>query len=106
MGCRLKGNTDTGSANASGAASPGVFLLHGVTGSGKRQIEIYLQALAEVIGRGKKGICMVPEIALTPQVIDRFMGRFPGRVAVLHSRLTLGQQFLEYMGNGIRRRGL
>ena len=71
--------------------SPGIFLLHGVTGSGKT--EVYLQALAETIRLGRKGICMVPEIALTPQIIDRFMGRFPGRVALLHSRLSLGQQY-------------
>ncbi|RPJ60154.1 MAG: primosomal protein N', partial [Dehalococcoidia bacterium] len=70
---------------------PGLFLLHGVTGSGKT--EVYLQALAEIVRLGKKGICMVPEISLTPQVIDRFIGRFPGRVALLHSRLSLGQQF-------------
>ena len=55
---------------------PGMFLLHGVTGSGKT--EIYLQALAETVKRGRKGICLVPEISLTPQVIDRFFARFPG----------------------------
>jgi len=70
------------------------FLLHGVTGSGKT--EVYLQALAEVIGRGKKGIVLVPEIALTPQTIERFASRFPHRVAVLHSRLSLGEQFDEW----------
>ena len=73
--------------------SPPVFLLFGVTGSGKT--EIYLQALAQVIARGKRGICLVPEIALTPQTIERFANRFPGRVAVLHSGLSLGEQFDE-----------
>lgn len=68
-----------------------VYLLHGVTGSGKT--EVYLQALAEVIRRGKRGIVQVPEIALTPQTVERFAARFPGRVAVLHSRLTLGEQY-------------
>ncbi|MGD9118147.1 MAG: primosomal protein N' [Dehalococcoidia bacterium] len=71
-----------------------VFLLHGVTGSGKT--EIYLQALAETVKRGQKGIVLVPEIALTPQTIERFAARFPQRVAVLHSKLSLGEQFDEW----------
>ena len=71
-----------------------IFLLHGVTASGKT--EIYLRALAEAVKLGKKGIALVPEIALTPQTIERFSARFPGRVAVLHSRLTLGEQFDEW----------
>jgi primosomal protein N' (replication factor Y) len=74
--------------------SPSVFLLHGVTGSGKT--EIYLRALAEFIAQGKRGICLVPEIALTPQTIERFASRFPGRVAVIHSGLSLGEQFDEW----------
>ncbi|GAI91575.1 unnamed protein product, partial [marine sediment metagenome] len=65
-----------------------------VTGSGKT--EIYLQALAEAIRRGKRGIVLVPEIALTPQTIERFASRFPGRVAVLHSKLSLGEQYDEW----------
>jgi len=73
---------------------PEVFLLHGVTGSGKT--EVYLQALAEVIKAGKKGIVLVPEIALTPQTIERFAARFPHRVAVFHSRLSLGEQYDEW----------
>jgi len=71
-----------------------VFLLHGVTASGKT--EIYLQALAEAVRLGKRGIALVPEIALTPQTIERFSARFPGRVAVLHSQLSLGEQFDEW----------
>jgi primosomal protein N' (replication factor Y) len=71
-----------------------LFLLHGVTGSGKT--EIYLQALAETVRMGKKGICLVPEISLTPQVIDRFFARFPGRVAVMHSALTAGELYDEW----------
>lgn len=67
--------------------TPGrVFLLHGITGSGKT--EVYLQALAAVIARGYRGLVLVPEIALTPQAMARFAGRFPGRVALLHSGLT------------------
>jgi len=73
---------------------PNVFLLHGVTGSGKT--EIYLQALAEAVRLGKRGIVLVPEIALTPQTIERFASRFPGKVAVLHSQLSLGEQFDEW----------
>ncbi len=79
---------------AKGEASPTIFLLHGVTGSGKT--EIYLQALAEAIKLGKRGIVLVPEIALTPQTIERFASRFPHRVAVLHSKLSLGEQFDEW----------
>jgi len=77
-----------------GQASSDVFLLHGVTGSGKT--EVYLQALAEVTKLGKRGIVLVPEIALTPQTIERFASRFPHKVAVLHSKLSLGEQFDEW----------
>jgi len=79
---------------AKGHTSPAVFLLHGVTGSGKT--EIYLQALAEAVKLGKRGIVLVPEIALTPQTIERFASRFPHKVAVLHSKLSLGEQFDEW----------
>ena len=79
---------------AKGFTSPPVFLLHGVTGSGKT--EIYLQALAEAVKLGKRGIVLVPEIALTPQTIERFASRFPHKVAVLHSKLSLGEQFDEW----------
>jgi primosomal protein N' (replication factor Y) len=75
-------------------ASPAIFLLHGVTGSGKT--EVYLQAMAEAVRLGKRGIFLVPEIALTPQTIERFASRFPARVAVLHSQLSLGEQFDEW----------
>lgn len=74
--------------------SPLVFLLHGVTGSGKT--EIYLRALAHVVAQGRRGICLVPEIALTRQTIERFASRFPGKIAVLHSGLSLGEQFDEW----------
>jgi primosomal protein N' (replication factor Y) len=68
-----------------------VFLLHGVTGSGKT--EIYLRALDEVLARGQQAIVLVPEIALTPQTIRRFAARFPGRIAVLHSGLSMGERY-------------
>jgi primosomal protein N' (replication factor Y) len=74
--------------------SPPVFVLLGVTGSGKT--EIYLRALAKAIALGRQGACLVPEIALTPQTVDRFASRFPGRVAVLHSGLSPGEQFDEW----------
>ncbi|MBI4881487.1 MAG: primosomal protein N' [Planctomycetes bacterium] len=61
------------------------FLLFGVTSSGKT--EVYLRALADVVRRGRQGIVLVPEIALTPQTVARFRARF-ARVAVLHSNLT------------------
>ena len=67
------------------------FLLHGVTGSGKT--EIYMRAIAMALGRGQQAIVLVPEIALTPQTVRRFAARFPGRVAVLHSRLTPGERY-------------
>ena len=70
---------------------PAPFLLQGVTGSGKT--EIYLQAVEETIQRGKQAIILVPEIALTPQTVSRFMGRFPGRVGVLHSELSPGERY-------------
>jgi primosomal protein N' (replication factor Y) len=73
------------------AQQAAVFLLHGITGSGKT--EVYLQALAAVIARGQRGIVLVPEIALTPQAMSRFAGRFPGRVAVLHSGLTPNERY-------------
>ncbi|MCK5576881.1 MAG: primosomal protein N', partial [Dehalococcoidales bacterium] len=72
-------------------AKTSVFLLHGVTGSGKT--EVYLQSLAEAVRLGRRGIVLVPEIALTPQAIERFTARFPNRVAVLHSKLSLGERF-------------
>jgi primosomal protein N' (replication factor Y) len=70
------------------------ILLHGITGSGKT--EIYLQALAAIIAQGKRGIVLVPEIALTAQAVQRFAGRFPRRVAIIHSALTPGERYDEW----------
>ncbi len=70
---------------------PPIFLLHGVTGSGKT--EIYLRAVAEVLARGCRAVILVPEISLTPQTVARFAARFPGHVAVLHSALTQGERY-------------
>ena len=68
-----------------------VFLVHGVTGSGKT--EIYLRALDATLAQGRTAIVLVPEIALTPQTIRRFAARFPGRVAVWHSTLSEGERY-------------
>ena len=67
------------------------FLLQGVTGSGKT--EIYLRATEEVIRRGKRAIILVPEIALTPQTVRRFLVRFPGQVGIVHSKLSEGERY-------------
>jgi primosomal protein N' (replication factor Y) len=67
------------------------FLLHGVTGSGKT--ELYIRAVEEVVGQGKQAIILVPEIALTPQTVRRFLARFPGQVGLIHSRLSEGERY-------------
>ena len=79
---------------AGGDRPPRPILLLGVTGSGKT--EIYLRILADTLALGRQAIIMVPEIALTPQTIQRFASRFPGRVAVLHSGLSMGEHFDEW----------
>ncbi|RLL45269.1 primosomal protein N' [Oceanobacillus piezotolerans] len=71
-----------------------VFLLHGVTGSGKT--EVYLQAIQQVLELGKEAIVLVPEISLTPQMVNRFKGRFGSKVAVMHSALSAGEKFDEW----------
>ena len=83
---------EIGAAVAAGAFA--VFLLHGVTGSGKT--EVYLRAISQLRGTGKGSIVLVPEIALTPQLLGRFRSRFGGRVAVLHSGLTDRERADEY----------
>jgi len=74
--------------------SPAEFVLFGVTGSGKT--ELYLRAARHAVDLGRQVICLVPEIALASQTVERFAARFPGRVAVLHSGLTPGQSFDEW----------
>ncbi|GJI59499.1 primosomal protein N' [Bacillus altitudinis] len=70
------------------------FLLHGVTGSGKT--EIYLQTIDHVLQKGKEAIVLVPEISLTPQMVQRFKERFGSNVAVLHSGLSTGEKYDEW----------
>ncbi len=69
-------------------------LIYGITGSGKT--EIYLQLIEKVLEKGKEAIVLVPEISLTPQMIDRFLARFGANVAVLHSKLSIGERFDEW----------
>ena len=70
------------------------LLLHGVTGSGKT--EVYLEAARETLARGRGAIILVPEIALTPQTMDRFRRRFGDSVALLHSRMPAGARYDEW----------
>lgn len=72
-------------------ADSDVFLVHGVTGSGKT--EIYMRALDRVLAARRQAIVLVPEISLTPQTIRRFSARFPGRVTTIHSKLSLGERY-------------
>ena len=71
------------------------LLLHGVTGSGKT--EVYLRAAARALERGRSVIVLVPEIGLTPQTAARFERRFGDLVAILHSKLSAGERFDEWM---------
>ena len=74
-----------------GSGNSAEFLLFGVTGSGKT--EVYLRAVETCIQTDRRAIIMVPEIAMTPQTLQRFASRFPGQIALQHSGLTLGQRF-------------
>ncbi len=76
------------------AVRPDTVLLHGVTGSGKT--EVYLQALQHTLDAGRDAIVLVPEIALTPQTVERFRGRFGEGLAVLHSHLSDGERHDEW----------
>jgi primosomal protein N' (replication factor Y) len=67
------------------------FLLYGVTGSGKT--EVYLRAAEEAVRGGRQAIVLVPEIALTPQMVQRFGSRFPGRLGLVHSMLSPGERY-------------
>ena len=79
---------------AMGSSRTQRILLHGVTGSGKT--ELYLRAIDHALREGRSAICLIPEIALTPQTVDRFRERFGQRVAVWHSRLSARQRAEEW----------
>ena len=70
------------------------FLLHGITGSGKT--EVYLQAIAHILAKGENALVLVPEISLTPQLVQRFRARFRDGIAVLHSALSDGERYDEW----------
>ncbi len=78
-------------SNGGRGSNSSIFLLHGVTGSGKT--EMYLRAIAYAIGQGRQALFLVPEIALTAQTVRRVAARFPGRVGVLHSGLSDGERY-------------
>lgn len=82
--------------NTALTGTPRVFLLQGVTGSGKT--EVYLRAIAETLKKGRSGLVLVPEIALTPQTAARFRTWFGDRVAVVHSGLGLGERYDQWRG--------
>ncbi|MDO9546374.1 MAG: primosomal protein N' [Pelolinea sp.] len=73
------------------SSSPLPTLIRGITGSGKT--ELYLRAVEQTEKMGKQAVVLVPEISLTPQTIQRFLDRFPGRVGVIHSRLSPGERY-------------
>ncbi|HBA38106.1 MAG TPA: primosomal protein N' [Firmicutes bacterium] len=73
----------------------GVYLLHGVTGSGKT--EVYMHLISEIVKSGKSAIMLVPEITLTMQVVDNFYRRFGDDVSILHSGLSQGEKYDEYL---------
>lgn len=72
----------------------GRFLLHGVTGSGKT--EVFIRMVRRTLRLGKGAIILVPEIALTPQMVSWFRSRFGASAAVIHSRLSAGERFDEW----------
>ncbi len=80
--------------SAADETKPSVFLLHGITGSGKT--EVYLKCAGEVLKKGGSVIYMVPEISLTPQTASRITGRFGDRAAVFHSRLNDRQRLVQW----------
>jgi primosomal protein N' (replication factor Y) len=96
-------STSFGGLSVAKADAAEVILLDGVTGSGKT--EVYLQAISRVLSEGGSACVLVPEISLTPQTVSRFRSRFGEKVAVLHSRLSVGERFdqWELVRNGSAR---
>lgn len=77
------------------AGIPKTYLIHGITGSGKT--EVYMQVIQRVVDEGKQVIMLIPEIALTFQTVMRFYRRFGSRVSILHSRLSRGERYDQYV---------
>ena len=77
------------------AGERNTYLLYGVTGSGKT--EVYMEMLSAVIAAGQQAIVLIPEIALTHQTVSRFAARFGDRVTVLHSRMSAGERYDQFM---------
>ena len=75
-------------------SKPDTFLIHGVTGSGKT--EVYMEIIDHYLSLGKSSIVLVPEISLTPQMVERFQKRFGNRIAALHSALSDGEKYDEW----------
>ncbi len=71
------------------------YLLHGITGSGKT--EVYMAMIDTVLAEGKQVIFLIPEIALTYQIVERFQRRFGNRVSILHSRMSAGERYDQYL---------
>ncbi len=71
-----------------------IFLIHGVTGSGKT--EVYMELIEILLKEDKTSIVLVPEISLTEQIVNRFLSRFGNNIAILHSRLSDGEKYDEY----------
>jgi primosomal protein N' (replication factor Y) (superfamily II helicase) len=71
------------------------FLIHGVTGSGKT--EVYMHLVNEMMDQGRNSIILVPEISLTPQMVERFKGRFGSSITVFHSKLSEGERYDEWL---------
>jgi primosomal protein N' (replication factor Y) (superfamily II helicase) len=91
-----QGTATAAIAAAMAGAAPATTLLHGVTGSGKT--EVYLRAAAQALAAGRQSLVLVPEINLTPQLIDRFTRRFAGRrIVALHSGLTPAQRLRSWL---------
>ena len=97
LGAEQKSALDTivGMMEKQEKTPPHVMLLYGVTGSGKT--EVYLQAIARALEIDKDSIVLVPEISLTPQTVERFRARFGNKVSVLHSGLSDGERYDEWM---------
>lgn len=93
----LTGEQETALTTIAGRIARGgfeTFLLHGVTGSGKT--EVYLRAMEQVRELGRRSLIIIPEISLTPQLLDRLNARFPNKVGVLHSALTGAQRWSQW----------